>query len=496
MSIENGANQSSIALEQGAGEIICTPAWRGLKQQVLHLAQFGGSIQVVLGAVDAGKTTFFTQLQNEGVGAPLVSISVARDVTANSFFYELVEGLGLRPEVSVSLGQLIASLRGYVQSLIKERSRVVVAVDDAHFLADSGLAALISVLQGSVDSGVGLHIILLSEQGLAEKIDKLELLDITVHDAQLPSFSPSEVKELLLDRIDLGIMTAEQVQTVWSGSKGVPGEAIRLAHGLYSQQRERTSFMSFAGLPMAHFASLILLCAILVWAFMLRTQETDNELPSVEVKTEPSLLVAKELLSEAEAVVQQAEPGGRGQLIELSSNSVPTAEPVTTVQDSKVVDAELAIGVEIINDVTNKVEPPAMPVVTSKAINVPNSLLKEVAENKLPISNNSIEASFLSRSETRLLGYSSSGFVLQLMATSYLDKLKGYVLKQSNRNNLAIYEGSRKGKAMYILVEGFYADKQSSLTAIGNLPKNQRKGKPWPKRLQSIQREIKDNRRK
>src|SRR5690606_11755304 len=70
----------------------------------------------------------------------------------------------------------------------------------------------------------------------------------------------------------------------------------------------------------------------------------------------------------------------------------------------------------------------------------------------------------------KLLSLPTNGYVLQLMAASAEDKLSAYVAEQPNKANLYAYKTDRGGKALYILVEGYYADKTSAQAAVVNLP--------------------------
>ena len=171
------------------GDVILPPSWQGLRQQIVYLAQFGNSIQVIHAELGGGKTTFFNHLQAAGLGSTTIGVTVTAGAGLVAFLGDVLREAGLRPDARATLEELAASLRGYVQTLHRERLRAVLLVDDAHRLADSELGALVSTLQGQADHGVGLHVVLFSEPGLAARIDSLQVLDVAVHDAPLPLFS-------------------------------------------------------------------------------------------------------------------------------------------------------------------------------------------------------------------------------------------------------------------------------------------------------------------
>ncbi len=484
-----------------SNKLIVTPAWNGLKQQILHLAQFGGSIQVIQGRSGAGKTAFFLSLQADDLGSRFVGLTVTRGALADTFFFSLVEALGLRPDPAAKLGELIVSLRAYVQSQYAERARIVVAIDDVHLLGEPALAALISVLQGSTDSGVGLHLIFFSEPGIVSVIDSLNLLDITVHDAQLPTFSPSEVKSLIQgafteSQSSLAI-TAEQVQAIWADSKGLPGEAIRLARSIQDGAKAPAPLWVIRGLPLVHFAALLMLVGVLCWVFVPRG---DSSVEVVDAPVNKPLMIQRRTLGRQQElgladrsvgvgkglVVSESAPAGK--VLEVKAGpymKITRPMPKGLKGRDKVDEPELKVAA-----LSVKVEAPEVnPIGAAKVDSVKVKPLQATPEVSSP-------PRVLHEDEQKLLMYTSTGFSLQVMALGDRDKIEAYRRSQPNSPNLLVYETVRKGSVIYILLEGFYADKQSALMAIVNLPNKQRKAGPWPKRLQTIHQEINSNRRR
>lgn len=524
-------------------KLVLTPAWNGLKQQVLHLAQFGGSIQVVQGAEGAGKSTFLKFLGTEDFSLPLITLSVSRQQSPEAFFLSLLQNLGLQPSPSAAYGELIAQLRQFVQAQYSSQARVVVAIDDAHFLAEPSIAALISVLQGGTDSGFGLHLIFLSEPGLAEVIDSLNLLDITVHDQTLPSFSPSELKELLLEYLsgkpDAPLVSVEEIHTIWVDSKGLPGRALKLAKAQYEpdEQHEGSGF-SLRGLPLLHIGALIFLGLILFWAFGMGSNE--EKLPPVNndsvafvsehatrhVRTAgPSNLSQVELNGfEGSSVesVPSSNSEGEGRAVKplttgtvnegaalhndganedvLLSDEAAELPEETLVQNESyssslheldAQDPEEVFKVSVSSD-TSDTEIDSPEVSVSNVARKPAAPDVTVDPDRAKFLDDPVEK-YLADSKARILEYSESGFAIQLMALVDLPKLMEFVSAQPNQDSLHVYQASRSGRQVYILLQGFYSDKKSALTAVASLPSSQRKAGPWPKSYRSIQSEIVEN---
>jgi DamX protein len=504
-------NDFDVPAGQTDGEILFPPSWQGLRQQIVYLAQFGNSIQVIHADQGGGKTAFHRRLLAAGLGSTTVGVTVAKGAGLVVFFRDVLQEFGLRPDPRATLGELAVSLRGYVQTLHKERSRAVLLVDDAHHLADSELGALVSTLQGQADAGVGLHVVLFAEPGLAARIDALQVLDVAVHDAPLPVFSVAEMHQLLMARQgDVGHVTTEQVQRIWYQSRGLPGAALKMLDHLPPQPPAAEKIMSLRGLPIGHIAALVILCAVLIWAFLVRQadESPSNETLSPEFET-------------AQPVVIPVEPVGRTSMPQAPASGQVPAEPKETTQlltspdgdrashglrgsaileaaninpdtgadldEARLDEAGEAVKVTLHDEAVE-----VLPAQTSAP--APELALGDVPKPELPPSKqNEITRTLAEKGAARLLSFPGNAYVLQLMAASAEDKLAAYVAEQPNKDNLHAYKTERGGKVLYILVEGYYADKASAQAAVLNLPPQQQKGGPWPKKIEQIHQELRKN---
>ncbi len=273
------ASRSAQEFSSGAEDLsqvaeFIPPSWNGLRQQVLHLAQFAGDIQIIHGPKNAGKTAFISLLAekipaDEYLGCLRLTEGIVADIALSS----LLACLGMRTQPGQQKGQSVAALRKYVQALHNEKVRRIVVIDDAHLLDDSVLAAIASVLQGGIEAGFGLHLIFFAEGGLADRFDALGFIDISVHDSEIPVFSINETTEFLSQfyRASDGEnyhFSPEQVHTIWSQSKGLPGNIIQLANLLREENSGHGSSASGLRIPWLHFAAISLLLGFLVWGFI------------------------------------------------------------------------------------------------------------------------------------------------------------------------------------------------------------------------------------
>lgn len=495
-------NDFDVPAGQEEGELVFPPSWQGLRQQIIYLAQFGNSIQVIHASEGGGKTSFFEHLLTTGLGSTMASVTVEREAGPVVFFGDVLRELGLRPDPQASLGELAVSLRRYVQTLHKERSRAVLLVDDAHYLKDSELGALVSALQGQADAGVGLHVVLFAEPGFAVRIDAMEVLDVAVHDAALPGFSVAEMHQLLARQGDFGHVTMEQVQRIWHQSKGLPGAALAALEHLQPPPTAAVKILSLRGLPLAHLAALLILCGILIWAFLVRQADESPQNKAfpdafepispvvipIEATTRPSLARAPEVGQ------VPVEPRITAQNALDDAQAVPTA-PSSSPADLKIganLDKRTTSEVVTVDDRVSAEVSQATP--DKGAAPAPNPVPSVAPKPKKEAPPAAVVQTLAEKGAARLRALPPNGYVLQLMAASAEDKLSAYVAEQPNKANLYAYRTQRDGKALYILVEGYYADKDSAQAAVVNLPPQQQEGRPWPKRVEQIHQELRKTR--
>lgn len=490
--------------------VLFPPSWQGLRQQIIYLAQFGNSIQVIHGKPRAGKSTFFRHSVENGLGSTTIGVQVQDGESTESFFRAVVEEIGLRPAQDASVGQLISMLRGFVQSLHKERLRTVLIIDDAQKLGDSELGALVSILQGDAEPGIGLHVVLFAQSGFVDHLDDLQVLDVAVHDAALPPFSPTEIHQLLQShQANLGVApgSAQDVQLIWRQAEGLPGAALSLAKEMSSQPEPAfQKVFSLRGLPWGHLAALLVLCVVLVWAFLVRSpgeSHQDRSIVSpIEVPLAPipaaQTAPMKKNLPDAESVPDQAQSvvaslEAAPNLAQSDSKSEGLA-PESSREQIETATSELdgEKTPEVGANFDNKTRDVTVGSVPSEEVSAP-SVARTTAAPQSSSPERRSPAS-LAESEKQLLAYPSHAYVLQLMATLDLEKLMSFVAQQPNAANLLVYRTRRDNKLLYILVEGFYADKDSAAAAVVNLPIRQREGGPWPKKLEQVQQEIRKSR--
>ena len=482
----------------GGASFVNPPTWQGVMRQLLHLAQFSGGLQVVDGEVGAGKTVFAHRMAGElpeDVSCGVLALPAG--LPTSQVFDCLLTSLGIDVKDGQSVGQSIIALRHYDSGLKREQLRKILIIDDAHNFDDQALAALASVFQGGVDTEVGLALVFIGEPGAAQRLDALNLVDVEVRDCVLPAFPLSDATELLSEEFasthpDQALpFDDDMVCALWNESAGRPGELLRLAQSAWQEVDSRVEPW-WSKLPIWHVLALIALVAVLTWGFLSR--DTD-EASVPEAVTKPLIssapvTVAIESSSVSSGEVMVSSQSSADSLLKGQSSTESTvAKPEVLPVDK--VEATVPVSISVDTQIDTKANAePKVDEVSPRAALEPKAAIKAKPAKPALVSRAKPALEGLTLDESALMAMAKNGYVLQVSAAKSLPALEEFVSSQRNRTSLRIYRSIRSGKSWFVVVEGYYADKDSALAAMSNLPSGQLKAGPWPKSMAAVRLEI------
>lgn len=526
-----------------------TPALKSLVQQISHLAFFGDGISVVLGEAGSGKTSLAKELAGHFEQAhQYIPLSFSSEVELADCLEQLASELGLRADdVTVSAGELLSELRQYVQALVQDKKLVILSIDNAHFLDDQALGALISLLQGTTNANSGLHLIFFSNPGLDRRIDALQIIDVAAYDFLLPNFSPTELSSFLETFPNLQPkLNSSLVQKLWSGSKGIPGKALAMLgadagidsspsqpeseSGVASEFDGEGSVKSGFSLPLVHIGAIVLLGGVLLATLFVSNDDKKYDVKPIKGgaiaaqgdkdDTDESAAVSGSDEEDDGSAIVQAESVGsidnesvatEGPVEEEKSvedfaasetsqvDSAPVEDPTSMVESSSVEVAvsqsgvkedEAPLGVAQAN--TDK-RPEPTTKEASIAVESSDSINESGASAEEPVEIPTLSAGkALTEPEIFLVAQNPEFYTLQVVAASKKESLEAYMKRQSNRSSLYMYRGTRESKSWYVIVQGVYSSREAALNARRSLPNEQAKAGPWPRKMSSIQEEIEE----
>lgn len=512
--------------------------------QVAHLSQFSASVVVVAGESGSGRTTLKDMLQIQLHDRYLIAdIDAAEAGTPQQIFAEIAAVLGYEVSAEASPGELMSAIRSGLHHLRHENNdRVLLLLDDAHWLSDAVLSALLSLLQAAEpEQELPFQMVLFGDLDLIDRLDGFGMVDVLLHDVLLPPFTEDEMAEYLAFRLeaagwddDLPFTDAE-VGRLHGLAQGLPGAVHQPARELLIDKATLEPAVSSvavspaAGLPVAHIFSLVVLVGVLLMAFFYRDSWLGPDEEAVAGGANPGSSTA----------VTAARPGGvpatdrqgndrSGTAIRLpigqesatavapvttppatsspstvagGQRSIPASTPVTSV----VADTEFTAAVP-----DTVVEPeasaPATPPVTastpaaSPTASVPVAPAAPVTPTT-PIASPAVtpaapSGSAAAADERHLLALPGHHYVLQVMASGSKPAVDGYLQGQNNRSSLFLYTSLRDGKPWFVVVTGNYSSLEMARAGIESLPPAQKKAGPWPRKISDVQLQIKEFRDK
>ncbi|MFL0810379.1 MAG: AAA family ATPase [Agarilytica sp.] len=523
-----------------------TPALKSLVQQISHLAFFGDGISLVLGEKGSGKSSLAKELCTQFEPAHQhVSLCFSSEVELADCLEQVASGLGVRAEEgAVSAGELLGELRHYVQALVQDKKLVILTIDNAHFLDDQALGALISLLQGANSPNSGLHYVFFSEPGLDRRVDALQIIDVAAYDFLLPNFSPTELSSFLETFPHLQeTLNSSLVQKLWSGSKGVPGKALSILGEGDTPGRttpkpsggdtENLKTSLFSSLPFGHITAIVVLIAVLLSTLLLRGGGDDYKVQPIQsgslavnagdqqadklsekeqegISRDDAITAGQDQVQPEEGVseLQSEEPGHESEsleeesVVEFAEQASISARDTIDPAQKDTFSGEITASTppqERLNTPLPEAKPDSKKLDSKSKREDSESLdsHEEVlefgeAEDRVVTLPTLSAGKALTEPEIFLLAQNPEFYTLQVIAASKKASLDAYVKRQANRASLYMYRGVREGKSWYVVVQGVYSSRKAALNARRLLPSEQAKAGPWPRQLSSIQEEIEE----
>ncbi|WP_111642685.1 AAA family ATPase [Marinimicrobium alkaliphilum] len=458
------ADDPEYPLFTGAGR-------RALMDQLLHLSQFSSSLLAVLGEPGTGKTriarVFIESLPEE---IDHCFITAWDGAEPEQIFTAIMETFGLAGPEPKGLGPMVAGLRRFSQSADELDNTALVIIDDAHHLDDKTLAALVSLFQGQQDGC--LHLVLIGEPSLIQRLDSFNMPDVMIHDLVLEPMTLEEATDYLNFRIEMAdylgpeIFTEDGVEPWWRRAEGHLGRLHQQAHQWLLSSLQEPETPARKPLPVIHIIAVASLLTILALAFLYRSGDSDRASETLALEPVPEVLETP-----VEAPAPTPEP-----------ESAPAPDPLTDARP----DAEIDPQVPALSPVPAP-EPQAPP--QAEAPSEP-TVPAEPAPAPEPPPAPAPSAPQVTDDEQRLLSWRASDYTLQLLGASSESAVRDFIQRQPNRAQLLSFRTQRQGNPWYVVVTGRFSDADSARAAVANLPDAQRQAGPWARPLSGIQEEI------
>lgn len=501
--------------------------------QLLHLCQFSTSALAVVGEAGVGKSCLKQALLDHLDARDIVcEVDVPVLSAADQILKRVIQQLAIpivadkqRTDIGSRTQTLIDSINQFVTAPSTQDKLKVLLVENAHHLDDAALSSLLKIAPATVQSHHQFHVVLFGEPQLSQRLQNLESDGVVIRQFFLEPLNREELKSYLRFRLNAvgfdGIFPfkEEDIQFLWDISHGLPSALHDAAREILIELATPPPEPKSLGLPVGHMALIIGLVTVLLIAVFYRSEVGDDDKPVAAVDADGTAGAGNNATSES----RSEKVGAVVAATQVEENDGPTGGDVDLVE-ADAIEKQLLVdeagdaatnpsvsrqnfqpqgidgsrsrgGASVAQTLTPQrnakptieLPPPAISSDTKPDRSNAPADLGIVARNNEPVSG---EGMPLTVDEKRLMALAPEGFTLQVLASGSKAAVDAYLLRQSNREDLAVFSTLRDGRLTYIVVAGSFATSNAARQAVPKLPKEQQQAGPWPRSIRSVQADI------
>lgn len=521
--------------------------------KLIHLSPYS-EVLLISGPVGVGKSILLQQFVITAKKSwKAIHIRASSLMSTEDFLRQIVHGFGL-PRAGVDDAEdMLSEIGRYLQALARSGRRAIVAIDDAHLLTDEVLVMVEHMLSDERSTNAVSLVLVAENESVPSRFGNFPvLLHKLAYTLQLEPFAKDDVAPYIHHRLahtnNLGlepVFDERLVAQLYEKSAGLAGRINELARRQLDKRRGQKGAATSGGKRLLRWG--LALVGVAAIAAILLFQDRINQLVAVapthdkagsaangvapsehaapaiaETKAAaeggsaapegPAVAAAapevKESETVAEATPQPATPAlSMGQLGESQDRMGAVSETETAAPETAAAETTDS-GTAAQPKPESRPEPPATVAAVSTtpaAPKAPAAPPKAPAAAKPPAPPKSPAppqpaappaakpAAKVVAKRGWLESQAPEHFTLQLMALSDGNDVKHFVERNKLQGQSAIYQISRKGKRLSVLVYGSYADRAAANAAAASLPKGWRIRSPWVRSFASVLEDAKGN---
>jgi DamX protein len=472
--------------------------------QLHHLARYSQLVLVVTGPLGSGKTLLRQALVASANKQTVHSVVVSARAAA--------EPSGLLAQIAQGFNESrgdLASIQARIGQMALTGQEVYLLVDDAEWLTDDSLAALMSLAAGKDEARA--HVFLFAEPTLVPQLEALAGDEERFHVIELTPYTEEETQEYLGQRLegagrDIELLTEDQVASIHEQSGGWPGlvnEAARdtLISAMLAERSTKPAAGLALNMPKKHVLAIGVVFVALIAAWLMQGRANNGqidpaiatglplngagasssavELPLNGASSAPSSVAAPvEMTAPSEPVMRQplAEAASAGPEEEVVPplTQAPVVAPVAVPSPPPVVVTPPPVAL---------VRPPVAPAVTTPPKPVAVAPAREAP---------SVAAPAKAPADPAAGWYAAQPvehYTLQVFATRSESNAKSFVSQQGN--GFHYFKKLHQGQLLYVVTYGSFPSANAARAAIATLSAKVLNGsQPWPKTFASVRQEI------
>jgi len=494
----------------------------------IHLLESSHMIVVVQGETGMGKSTLARQLQYRLPDTILPCLINAKSLTPQSLLRSMAGRLDIPQDVDLPTQRLLLAEKTVS---LRHQDRVpLIIVDDAHLLDDATLEALLQIHTGTDQEYNRWELALFSSPGLEQRVAaQLPTGKENIYEIQLKPYNEVQTRDYLANRMktagypsdDLPF-TDRQFKLLFEQSRGIPARINDAAHEMlcnrnnavsatHKPESNKISPARVKNYPAIKLQRILLLLAIGLISAVLLFQDKINQLfvdeydaisgsalapvpptpdldtlSEIKPATSPPRQTAAQPIQAKSAPVEpdqkndahpeEASPFVTGEISVIPELTLPKAEKrdmdIAIQQPEQQPEKILAA----VNE--QKSEPPVTVTVSQATPPIHDTVTREHSTNS-------------KAGHKWVMSRDPKHYTLQLLATTEEAQIQRYINKFGLQGRSYYYPIHFRGRLLYVLLTGDFAERASGQAAKERLPAAILKDKPWLRALSLIQAEIK-----
>lgn len=469
------ALESPLPLQDTAA-IFLTHVWEERLEIIRHLVDHSRQILLILGEEGSGKSTLRGHLAQI---APAAWRAVAIDAVpfddAVTLLERLAAGLGLTLAPKANLEDRTQALQDHLEALQQTGVLPVALIDDAHQLPADALLLLLRFATLE-HAAAALRVVLFCDPRITRLLESPQLLAYQrtiLHTVEMPAYTEEETAAFLVWRYsrmgrDPGQLGLARVRAVHQAAQGLPGRIqaldaeprptadVQAPPDAIIRRHSRLLFLTGATLLLA----LLVVLAAFVWR---ESSPPEKAQPPMTVSEIPPVASITAVTAPASATTPNA-PMAIGPRVTATEEHHDNEQ--TTVSPPPLSTAARQ----------------AAPIATAPTPPPPASAKGTTSKQKKTV----VDSTSAPRDGNWLRQQPQDRYVIQLFGSHDQSAALKYAERPELAGHTAIYTTLHDQQLLYVVVYGLYASRAEAVSAIGRLPAEVVRLKPFPRSVGEV----------
>jgi len=465
---------------------------------MLHLAEYGNEVVVVIGPKGSGKTALLQQFEkNKHDNWVVAPITAQEGFDERKFLQQLYRQLNLKYR-GPTYNELLNYIQKHFRHLHENAQIPIILIDNAEKLPVTALKKVLEIASLTDDKSKPLiRVMMFATENIKENLKQPQLThlaNIPMRSLDLPPLTEEQTAHYILHRTLAAKFTNKEIFNdatlirVFRDSYGWPARINEvcqeiLLNSLPKKQQEMLPEIASKSRSPRKLITAIILIAIIAGAGFVASQGDINSLLDQGQKLIASL-TSKQTATKTDTSDKQAtatKPKPFSPPAPLASKEPESLADKLRKRDASYQEINKQAGDKAAIVMTpssrQEIKPDTKPTVKQET-NPVMDILPELAQLKIQHGN------------VWIMQQNPGHYTMQVVAGQSVKTIEEFLDEHKVKDNIALYKSSRKDQPWYGLIYGNYENKALAVSAVSQLPKSVQKANPWIRDFNGIQNDI------